>query len=103
MADERVPAIEIVQAMIEKIDRAVRIERVKYDFDKMEYKILLSKDSQTCEVTLPRDFLDDLNDYTGSKESTYWIALEGTLKKRLSILTVNPSMFLFVCLSKMPI
>src|SRR3972149_2916059 len=85
MTDEHIPAIEIIKTMIEKIDRAVKIERVTYDFDKMEHNFLLSKDSKTCEVSLPRGFLDDLNDYTGSKESKYWIALEGTLKRRLSI------------------
>jgi len=85
MADENVPAIEIIKAMIEKIDRSVKIERVKYDFDKMGHKFLLSKDGKTCEVSFPRDFLDDLNDYTGSRESKYWIGLEGSLERRLSI------------------
>mgnify|MGYP001563733198 CR=1 FL=1 len=85
MNNENVPAIKIIKAMIEKIDRAVKIERVKYDFDKMEHKFLLSKDIKTCEVTFSRTFLDDLNDYTGSRESKYWIGLEGTLKRRLSI------------------
>jgi hypothetical protein len=85
MTDEHVPAIEIIKSMVEKIDIDIKIERVKYDFDKMEHKFLLSRGSRTCEVSLSRDFLDDLNDYTGSKESKYWIALEGTLKRRLSI------------------
>jgi len=80
-----VPGIEIVKAVIEKIDSGIEIKSVKYDFDKVEHKFLLSKDNKTCEVTLSRDFLDDLNDYTGSRESKYWIGLEGALKRRLSI------------------
>jgi hypothetical protein len=44
MTDEHVPAIEIVKEMIEKIDRTVKIERVKYDSNKMEHKFHLSKD-----------------------------------------------------------
>lgn len=72
MTEEKIPALKIIKAMIEKIDHVVKIERIKYDFDKMEHKFSLSINGKTCEVTLPRDFLDDLNDYTGSKESKYW-------------------------------
>lgn len=85
MTDEHIPGIEIVKAMIEKIDCAVKIERVKYDFDKMEYKFFLSKNSKIFIIDIPEDFLYDLNDYTGSKESKYWRGLEGALKRRLSI------------------
>ncbi len=85
MTDEHVPEIEIVKAMIDKIDSGIEIKSVKYDFDKMEHYFLLSKDNKTCEVSLPRDFLDDLHDYTGSRESKSWIGLEGALKRRLSI------------------
>ncbi len=85
MTDENVPAIEVIKATIAQIDHAIKIERVKYDFDKIEHKFFLSKDGKTCEISLSRDFLDDLNDYTGSRKSKYWIAMACTLKKRLSI------------------
>lgn len=85
MSDDLIPAIEIVKAMVEKIDSGIEIKSVKYDSDRMERKFLFSKNNKTCEVVLPRDFIDDLNDYTGSRESKYWIGLEGALKKRLSI------------------
>ena len=85
MDTENVPAIEIIKATIAKIDSRIEIKSVKYDFDKMEHKVLLSKDSEQCEVTLSRDFLDDMKDYTGSRASKYWIGLEGALKKQLSI------------------
>lgn len=80
-----VPGIEIVKAMVEKIDSGIELKGVKYDFDKMEHKFLLSKGNKTCAVVLSRDFLDDLNDYTGSRESKYWIGLEDSLRKRLAI------------------
>lgn len=85
MTEEQVPGIEIVKAMLAKIDSGVTIKSVKYDFDRMEHNFLLSKNDKTCEVVLSREFLDDLNDYTGSKESKYWMGLEGSLKIRLSI------------------
>lgn len=85
MTDELIPAIEIVKAMIEKIDTGIEIKSVRYDFDKMEHDFIFSRGTKTCEVALPRDFLDDLNDYNGSRESKYWIEMEGALKKRLSI------------------
>src|SRR3989338_7786134 len=85
MTDEHVPAIEIVKAMIEQINSGIEIESVKYDFDRMEHKFLLSKDNSKCDIILSRDLLDDLNDYTGSRESKYWKTLAGSLKLRLSI------------------
>lgn len=85
MTDEHVPGIEIVKTMIEQIDGGITIESVKYDFDKMKYNFLLSKDGKTCKIFFQRDFLDDLHDYTGSRESKYWIGLESALKRRLSI------------------
>lgn len=85
MTKEHIPGFEIIKTTIEGIERSVRIESVKYDSDKMVHKFLLTRDAKTCEISLPRSFLDDLNDYTGSRKSKYWLALEGNLKKRLSI------------------
>lgn len=85
MTNEHIRAIEIIRATIGKINPVVKIDQIKYDFDKMEHYFLLSKDGKTCKVSLPRAFLDDLNDYTGSRESKYWLSLEGTLKRRLLV------------------
>jgi hypothetical protein len=85
MTDEKVPAIEIIKGTLNEINCTINIERVTYDSDRMEHKFFLSKDSKKCAVVLSRGFLDDLNDYTGSKESKYWIGLERYLKRRLSI------------------
>lgn len=82
---EEVPGFAIVKTTTEGIARSVRIESVKYDFDKMVYNFLLSSNGKTCEVLFSRRLLEDLNDYTGSKKSKYWQALESNLKKRLSI------------------
>lgn len=95
MTDDHVPEIEIIKATIEKIDHAVKIDRVKYDSVKMEHTFFLSNNNKTCAVFLSRDFLDDLNDYTGSRESKYWISLEGTLKRRLSVAMQIASMIPF--------
>jgi TIR domain len=85
MHQDRVPGYEVVEAVIQSFDEHIQIEQVVYDFESMTYKICLSNDSKTCEVFLQRDSLDDLNDYTGSKESKYWIGLESALKIQLSI------------------
>ncbi|MBI5212370.1 MAG: hypothetical protein HY957_03230 [Nitrospirae bacterium] len=42
MTDKHIPAIEIVKAMIENIDSAIKIERVKYDSDTMAAGISIS-------------------------------------------------------------
>jgi|GEM_PF-1980811 hypothetical protein len=85
MTDDSIPAIEIIKDTIEKIDRHVKIEQVQYISDTMEYTVLLSKGNKNCKVSLSRNLLDDLNDYTGSRQSKYWMGLENNLKKRLSV------------------
>jgi hypothetical protein len=85
MSQEKIPGYEIVEATVKSIDSSIKIEQVNYNFDEMTYKFYLFKNDKSCEVQLSHEFLDDLNDYTGSRESKYWVALEYTLKKRLSI------------------
>lgn len=85
MTEVNVPAIEIIKDTIEKIDHHIKIEQVQYIFDTMEYALLLSRDNKNCKVSLSRNLLDDLNDYTGSRQSKYWMGLENNLKNRLSI------------------
>lgn len=85
MNPSEVPGYKIVEDKIREINNKIVIEDISYDFDRILYKFKLSNNNKTCSVLFNKAFLDDLNDYTGSKQSKCWLALKSNLKKRLSI------------------
>ncbi len=79
-----VPGHKIVEDKIREINDKIVIEQeVPYDFDRMLYKFKLLNNDRKCSVILNDAFLDDLNDYTGSKTSEYWKNMESTLVSTL--------------------
>jgi len=83
MDNEQAPGYHIVEDKIEEIDKEISIERVPYDSSRMAYKFHLSKGNRKCGVIFSREFLEDLNDFTGSKTSEYWKRMESSLTSTL--------------------
>lgn len=83
MKKDEVPGYNIVEDKIREIDKEISIERVAYDSSRMAYKFHLIKDGRKCGVVFSDDFLDDLNDFTGSKTSEYWKEMESSLTSAL--------------------
>lgn len=85
MDQKNIPGYEVVRGKIEQINKEIMTDQISYDPDSMTYKFYLSKNEKACEVILPRAFLDDLNDYKGSKTSGYWLTLESELARKINI------------------
>lgn len=85
MNKENVPGYEVVKTKIAQINKNIMIGQVSYDSDSMAYKFYLSQNGKQCEVIIPRAFLNDLNDYKGSKTSGYWLTLESELAREIGI------------------
>lgn len=79
-----VPGYKIVEDKIKEIDENIVINNVDYDSRHMEYKFaLINHEGRYCGVIINEDFLDDLNDYTGSKTSSYWKNMISELTSKL--------------------
>lgn len=85
MNEAQVPGYKIVEGKIKEISDAINIERVPYDSSRMAYKFHLIRDDRKCGVVFSRDFLEDLNDFTGSKKSEYWKKMESALISALLV------------------
>jgi len=83
MKEHQVPGYKIVEDKIREIDKEISIERVAYDSSRMAYEFHLIKDGRKCGVVFSDEFLDDLNDFTGSKTSEYWKKMESSLTSAL--------------------
>jgi len=83
MKEHQVPGYKIVEDKIREIDKEISIERAPYDSSRMAYKFHLIKDGRKCGVVFNDEFLDDLNDFTGSKTSEYWKKMESSLTSAL--------------------
>lgn len=79
MSEEKVPGYEVVNDKLKEINSDISIERVAYDSSRMAYKFHLVRVERKCGVVFSREFLDDLNDFTGSKKSEYWQKMESSL------------------------
>lgn len=79
MDKEQTPGHHIVEDKIKEINKEISIERVAYDSSRMAYKFHLLNGDRKCGVIFSREFLEDLNDYTGSKKSDYWKNMESAL------------------------
>lgn len=58
VADERVPAFDIVRDKIKEIDATVIIARVYYMFETLTYRFQLMKKDKMCMVEIPKVLLD---------------------------------------------
>lgn len=83
MTPSDVPGYKIVEDKIKEINGEIAIIDVSYDFDRMLYKFKLSNKDRECAVVFSEDFLDDLNDFSGSKTSTYWQSMISELTSAL--------------------
>jgi len=83
MKEKKVPGYRIVEDKIREIDKEISIERAPYDSSRMAYKFHLIKEGRKCGVVFSDDFLDDLDDFTGSKTSKYWKKMESSLTSAL--------------------
>jgi len=83
MKEHQVPGYKIVEDKIREIDKEISIERVADDSSRMAHKFHLIKDGRKCGVVFSDEFLDDLNDFTGSKTSEYWKKMESSLTSAL--------------------
>lgn len=84
MDTREVPAYKIVEGKIKEINPVITIEQVVYVFDRMMYIFkLVNVSARKCDVLISREFLDDLNDFTGSKASGYWRNMISELTSKL--------------------
>ncbi len=75
-----VPGHKTVIENIKAIDGNISVASgVQYTSDTMTYKFIVSKSNIECEILLDRKLLDDLNDYTGQKNSRYWLILSSCI------------------------
>ena len=81
----QIPAYKIVEDKIKNISAKTIIERVEYDSTCMTYKFHLSMNNKRCDVLFSEEFLDDLNDFNGSKDSSYWQEKEQVLTEALKV------------------
>lgn len=78
-----IPGYKVVEERIKEISNEIVIEDVIYDARRMLYKFELKNNSRKCDVIFSKEFLDDLNDYTGSKTSNYWKNMISKLTSKL--------------------
>lgn len=83
MDTKDVPGYKIIEDKIKEINKEISIAHVAYDSSRMAYKFHLVRNDRKCGVVFSREFLDDLNDYTGSKKSEYWKKMESALASAL--------------------
>jgi len=84
MNKEQVPGYQIVEDKIKEIDESIVINNYDYDDRYMEYKFtLINHEGRYCDLRINEDFLDDLNDYAGSKTSSYWKKMISELTSKL--------------------
>lgn len=83
MKERQIPGYKIIEDKIRQIDKEISIERAPYDSSRMAYKFHLIKGNRKCGVVFSDNFLDDLDDFTGSKTSKYWKKMEPVLTSAL--------------------
>jgi len=83
MKEHQIPGYKIVEDKIREIDKEISIERVDPDSSRMSRKFHLIKEGRKYGVVFSDEFLDDLNDFSGSKTSGYWKRMESSLTSAL--------------------
>lgn len=79
----KISGYKIVEDKIKEINKEIVIEDVFYDPSRMVYKFELSNKNRKCQVELSKEFLDDLNDYSGPRTSSYWKNMVSKLSSKL--------------------
>lgn len=84
MNKEQVPGYQIVEDKIKEIYENIVINSFHHDNTHLEYKFtLINHEGRYCDLRINEDFLDDLNDYAGSKTSSYWKKMMSELTSKL--------------------
>jgi len=72
MSIAEIPAFNIIEDKIKEIAKEINIYHTVHIPNRMVYVFKLQNKSRRCDVLFSREFLEDLNDFTGSKTSGYW-------------------------------
>ena len=84
MSEPVIPAYEIVAEKIRQISPDVQVADVIPFNDRGVFTFQLRVADRQCEVEFSEEFLEDLRDFTGNKNSAYWKQMEQTLVSKLT-------------------
>src|ERR1700679_433861 len=84
IAQDKVPAFQLVQSRIQAITSDVTTTDTGYDFDSATYRFVLkSNQGRSANLDLSREFLDDLRDNPSGPNSRYTFELTSKLNEKI--------------------